>query len=59
MYAFAREYKLLYDRLIHSHDPEETSAVNMLEEISGLIEPGRRDKAYRVSDSCHVSLVPI
>ncbi|KAI4582738.1 hypothetical protein MJG53_007951 [Ovis ammon polii x Ovis aries] len=26
MYAFAREYKLLYDRLIHSHDPEETSA---------------------------------
>ena len=39
MYAFAREYKLLYDRLIHSHDPEETSALSMLEEISGVIEP--------------------
>ena len=39
MYAFAREYKLPYDRLIHSHDPEETLAVSRLEELSGVIQP--------------------
>ena len=39
MYAFAREHNLPYDRLIHSHDPEETLAVSRLEELSGVIEP--------------------